>query len=268
MRLTDPIDKLAGGDIDATAYRALRVGLAVLVLLRITTFGESFFPLDHHGWVDGLEWWSASDVSSPALRFPLWLPVPLRAERALLVLRLGAAVTMLVGLAPRTSSLLVALSGWTLMNADPFRYFHHLHLLYLACALVALCPSGWRLARAPRWPMQLVRLQVLLVYGAAGLGKCNEAWLSGETLTRLHELGLLGTLPDVSFRVLAIAITATELALIPLLAWRRTRWLGIALALVLHAGLDIQMMVSTFGATMILLVSGFLPLWQRPAAPR
>lgn len=256
---------LHDGVVDARAYWFLRVGLAVVVLLRITTAGGDWLTFDHALWAEPVEWWSDTEVQHPGLRLPIFVAISPVVDRALLVLRLLAAATMLLGFWPRLSCAWVGSTGLLLMNADQFRYFHHLHLLYLACLLLALCPSGWKgPPLRSRWPLQLVRFQLLLVYAAAGLAKCNDAWLSGATLLQLSQLGLVrvgGFFGQANAPYFATAIAVSELLVVPLLAWRRTRWAGVVVASSLHLGFDLLMTVSTFGITMVLLLSAFLPVW-------
>ncbi|NIS28855.1 MAG: hypothetical protein GWN07_01985, partial [Actinobacteria bacterium] len=48
-----------------------------------------------------------------------------------------------------------------------------------------------------------------------------------------------------------------------LLVVRRSRWLAIGLAVAFHGSIELSMMVSTFGATMLLLLVCFSPTWVR-----
>ncbi|NIS28856.1 MAG: HTTM domain-containing protein, partial [Actinobacteria bacterium] len=206
---------LFGGWVSPWPFAILRVGLAAIVLLRTTVF--DWLPMDHHGWVAGLEYHPPVDAAEPpAFHSPLWpfLP-PLGAglTAALVWARTALATLLLVGVRPRIVAAALALLGYGLMAADRTRYLHHLHLLWLSVGLLALTPCGERLAPlrrlrwlgdgktprrwVPRWSLQLLRFHVLVVYAAAGAAKLDPRWLSGRTLAELHDAGLLhGPLAD------------------------------------------------------------------------
>lgn len=262
------------GAVSPWAYVVLRIGAALLVLVRTTDWLAPFVRLDHHGWVRGIEYapW-VERAQEPRLVEPLvpglgWLVAPGVAS-VLVVSRVALAFLLLFGVAPRFSAGVLAIVGWSLMAADRFRYLHHLHLLWVICALVALCPSGERLAPrrttgaadVPRWPLQLVRLQTLVVYAASGAAKLRADFLDGSTLEQIASIGLVDRafVGAVGAVPLSIGVAALELALVPLLAWRRTRVLGVVVALAFHATTAATMLVSTFPLQMALLLTAFLP---------
>lgn len=268
------LEALLAGTVDPRGYAALRVALALLVLARSNDALRPLVAMDHHAWVSGLEGAPWSDpVEAPSLDVSLvpglglaltpWLAA------TLVVLRTAGAITLLVGLFPRASSLLVGVSGYALMAADRFRYLHHLHLLWVTCMLLALAPSGgaWSLDRrdrssaAPRWPLCILRFHVLVIYAASGLAKLDAGWLDGTMLRELaaarlvdpHLIAAVGAVP------LAWSVALVELLLVPALAWPRTRPVGLVIGVVFHLATAQWMMVSTFPATMILLLGTFLP---------
>lgn len=274
------------GEIHPWAYAIFRIGLAALVLARTTDVLRPLLDLAHHGWVRGLEYapW-AEAVEEPALHSPL-VPGLFDARgalaSALVVARTVLAVLLLVGVRPRASALLLGVVGYALMAADRYRYFHHLHLLYITCLLLALAPSGERGSierlvrrgadRVAKWPLQVLRAQALVAYAASGGAKLAPAWLDGSVLARLEEAGLFaGPAWDLGVGWLghpgmAVAIVAWELLLVPLLAWRRTRLPAIALGVALHLLIGAVTTVSTFGAVMLLYLAMFLP-WGVGATP-
>lgn len=263
--------------VSPLSYATLRIGLASLVLLRTTDLGRGLVTLDHHRWVDGLEYHpSVERTVDPALFSPLLHGVPAPSDElagALVIARTALAVMLLLGLFSRASAAGLAAIGVALVLLDRYRYFHHLHLLWMSCAWLALAPSGNRLSvmrlvrppatEAPAWPLNLIRLHVMAVYLASGLAKLNADWLSGRTLGALTEVGLVRPPFDAPPAYLtAVGICVLELGLPALLAWRRSRLAAVALAVALHVAIDSAMMVSTFGATMVLLLTAFLP-WDR-----
>ena len=281
-------DRAWSGTCDPLVFAIVRVGLATLVLLRVSDWTAPWLSLDHHAWVHGLEYAPWSDpVREPALHAPLWpgswpgLPsVTSPVAGALAIATPVLAVLLLFGVRSRASAFALAICGYGAMALDRGRYFHHLHLLWLSCAWLALTPSGARLSvehlfgggdrqeLSPQWSLTLLRFQGLVVYGAAGLAKLQPAWMDGTALARVSEVypfgGPLFELGRAAIGLpgLSVAIAVWELALVPLLVWRRTRVLGVVSGIALHVVLDASTLVSTFGATMILYLLTFLP-WDR-----
>lgn len=256
------------GTVDARALTVVRVGLATLVLLRTSDWTRAFFPMDHHAWVTGQEYHPAIEgVVEPAFHSG-WLPAfPSGVVAALVLARTVLAVTLLVGFRSRTSAALLVLVGYALMAQDRFRFLHHLHLLWLLCGWMALAPSGHLgidrgPRRVPRWSVQLLRWQLLVVYVSAGLAKLRFDWLSGQTLESLARHGLLeGWATRVPASALAPAVVVAELGIPLLLVAHRTRTVGVFAAFAFHASIEPAMMVSTFGALMMLWATLFFP-WR------
>ncbi len=294
MRALDAVRSVWSRTWDGTAsplpLALFRVGIAVIVLVRTNDWLRPIVRLDHHGWVRGTEYLpSVEAVLQPALHAPL-LPLPVFAAAVATVLvhaRTALAVLLLLGIAPRVSAGLLGIAGYALMAADRFRYMHHLHLLWVSCLLLALAPSGERLSvvrffrrgadAVPRWPLQILRLQLLVAYAGAGVAKVSIDWLSGGTLARYEESGLVGgdawqVVSTLGHAPAAIGVAAFELGLVPLLAFRRTRLAAVAAALVFHALLHASMMLSVFTAIMSTYLALFLPWREDPldeaAAPR
>lgn len=284
-----------------------RIGLGIIVLVRTSDWLRPLIDLDHHGWVTGLEYapWNDS-ITEPALYSPLIPGLPALGSEftaVLVIARTALAVLLILGWRPPLCAATLALVGYLLMAGDRYRYLHHLHLLWWSCGLFALVPctpsifaslgtalGRWRsklasqklssTTRVPRWPMQILRFQALVVYAAAGWAKLDAAWLDGSVLDGLaaHHLVTGSSWQTMHALVgssgVAIAACASELALVPLLAWRRTRLAGIAIAALLHATISASMMVATFGSQMALYFVFFLP-WTdadrrdgRPPLPR
>jgi vitamin K-dependent gamma-carboxylase len=256
-----------------------RIALGALVLLRTTDVARPFVAFNHHTWMSGVEYAPNVDgVSQPALASPLLPGLALGATATwlLVALRTGAAITLLLGISARLSSLLVGAAGAWLMAADRYRYLHHLYLLWWMLLWFALLRSDDRLsllgwirnrtgsARVPRWPLQLLRVFCASVYLASGLAKLRSPWLSGETLKDLERVTLIGgeayrfTVATLGHAAVATAVCALELCLAPILLWSKTRWLGVALGASLHAGVALSMEVSTFGGQMLWLLALFL----------
>jgi hypothetical protein len=277
--LARTVDGMFGGSITPWVYAVLRIGFAALLLVRLSDVLRPVVSLDHHLWVRGLDFdWSIEQA--PYLTSPLLpgLALGRTATRALVVARTVLGVALLVGVRSRPTALLLALVGYLSMFADRYRYFHHLHLLFLVIAWLSLAPLDDRLSlerlaargrasvpASPMWPLQFVRAVLVSVYVAAGTSKLQSAWLNGETLGVLDRLHVLDGVTWRALRAiashstLAWLICLAELTLPVLLLVRHTRKVGVIAALVFHALVSAVMPVMTFGVEMALLALAFWP---------
>ncbi len=139
----------------------------------------------------------------------------------------------------------------------PFHPFHVVVLLALSpcgrsCSVDRL--RAVRRARArgvapppERMPwvyLDLFALQICVMYFWAGFDKLDPGWLSGERLERTwmnlyassDALGLYPWLHNFA-RMSAVIVTVTELGLIPLLAYRKTRHIAMWWGVAFHLGI-------------------------------
>jgi hypothetical protein len=289
------VDWLFEGRVKGFVYPTLRIGTALLFLVRHSDWLRPWVFLEHHRFVRGLMFLEASPAE-PRLLSPMIAGFSLGdgATRALVLARTALSVLLLLGVRAQLSAGLLALVSYTLLLADRYRYYHHLHLLYVSLAFLALAPIGRSLdlertlrdwiakrragAPAPKvrppveplWPLQLVRALVLSVYTAAGVSKLDESWLAGDALRELERFHVLkGPIWDavravVGFGVVAKLSLVTEL-LLPLgLMLRRTRLVAIFGGLAFHVGISASMPVYSFGAQMAVLLFAFWPGLDAP----
>jgi hypothetical protein len=280
------LDRARTGEVSPWLYALLRVALASLLLVRSSDLTRPLLDLEHHLWVHGLDFsWSlarAPYLESPALP---GLELGPTTNDALVIVRTLLALSLLVGLKPRFSAAALAIVSYALLLADRYRYFHHLHLLYLGIGWLAFCPLGdrldlergvrrwWRRLRrepaaptsSPAWPLFLLRALVSGIYLSAGLAKLEPAYWSGQTLAELDRIGMLSgagweTLRDtLGYAWLARLSCLIELSLPFFLAFPRLRWVGIGLALGFHLAIGSVLEVSTFGVTMVVLLLSYWP---------
>lgn len=255
----------------------VRVGLCLIFLARHEEFLRGVIELEHHTWGPGPEFGVQSLAQvAPAFAEPLIPGFDALLPHSELLCRLRLALTCLLlgGVFPRQNAFLLALVSFSLFAADGLRYLHHLLLLYVSVLFLALPHDAPHGDAAPatnaRMPLALVTLRahVQVVYFAAGLAKCAPTWLSGATLRALHENSFAtgpvfeASVASVGYGGMAFAACLLEIALPFLLAFRRTRLIGVFFALGLHAVIHATILVSTFGATMVVLLGAFLPSAQ------
>jgi len=237
-----------------------------LVLLRTTPALAPF----HVSYLEGtrplLGWpTNAWHVAAFGLALPAWLVA------SLCVARTVAAVLFTVGVRSSPAGAIVAISGWLVLAQDTLSYVNTLHLLYLGTLVLAASGAGsafaWRREPAvdPGSGRTLTRAFVASVYAWSGLAKLNASWLSGDALARLLQSRVVSGVVAESLlasppgRVAAAwCIAAIELALGPLLFWRRTRAAALIAALALHLGLEVSMHPDFFGFAMAALLLAFV----------
>lgn len=278
QRTASGVDALFRGSVDGRVYDVIRVAIAGIFLVRHSDWLRSWLPLEHHRFVHGLMFLDRAPAE-PRLESPLALGVSLSSgvNDALVYARTGLALLLLLGVRIRLTASALALTSFVLLAADRYRYYHHLYLLYVAIACLALLPprsryslpalvSGPPEARTqPIWPLQLIRALALSVYLAAGVSKLEPEWFRGEALDHLARLRVLGgpvfewARGWLGTAGIATAACAVELALPLLLLYERTRIAGVLVAWAFHAGISLSMPVYTFGAQMAVLVLAFWP---------
>jgi hypothetical protein len=180
------------------------------------------------------------------------------------------AVLFMLGIRTRAAGAVTALAGFAVLSQDVFGFKFTLYTLFTATWLVAIAGGGRHFALRPSPPDAdgsspwLVHAFVASVYAWAGVAKVHTEWLTGSTLRALYGAHYLtGTAADVLFatpgRCCAAAwgVVVTELLLGPLLLVRRTRVVGIALALTMHATYEWTAKPDIFGWLMAALLVTF-----------
>jgi hypothetical protein len=208
------------------------------------------------------------------------------------------AVSLLLGVRARASAAGLAFVSYLLLAADRFRYYHHLHLLYVSIAWLALAPIGsslsiergfsrllaWLRGTAlptalrtgdgsePVWPLQFIRALTISVYLAAGLSKVEPSFLRGDALMQLEQFNVLKggfweTVRDlVGYRGVGTLACIAEFALPLFLLLRPTRRAAVLLGFGFHLGISLCMPVYSFGAQMAVLLLAFIPT-SMPSVP-
>ena len=162
------------------------------------------------------------------------------------------AAAILVGFCYRIATALFFLGFTYVFLLDQARYLNHFYLIVLLSFLLVFVPADragsldallWparRAGTAPAWTLWLLRAQLAITYVYAGLAKLTPDWLQGEPmrarLARRASFPLVGRFFTEEWMVYLFTYGGLllDLLVVPLLLWRRTRLLGLALAIVFH----------------------------------
>lgn len=109
----------------------------------------------------------------------------------------------------------------------------------------------------PQWGLWMLRLQFGITYFYGGLAKINSDWLQGypmsDWIADEDHLFLIG--PYVHERWMGLFMSYAglllDLAFVPLLLWKRTRWIGFAFALAFNLYNDHMFSIGIFPWVMI-----------------
>jgi hypothetical protein len=224
--------------------------------------------------------------TSPLLGWPserwhgtaLGLALPAAIVQAACIARTLAAVGFTLGIGTRVCGVVAGLTGYAVMTQTPFGFVATLQLLFEGALVLALADAGAALALRPEPPLALessawlVRAFVASIYGWAGIAKLNADWLSGRTFELFQQDGALsGPLADAvlahewSRRLTACGVAGLELSLPALLFWKRTRRIAPAIALSMHAAIELAARPDLLGWEMAALL---LCLWPDAAAAK
>ena len=229
--------------------------------------------------------WPVSHVATPLLGWPehgfraAWggLALPDAVVIALCVLRTVGAILFTLGVWTRAAGTLAAVAALVVLSQDAFGFKFTLYTLFVGTLLLGVSGGGCHLALRPSPPgigpsPWLVRAFVASVYAWSAIAKLHGSWLSGETLRTLHKAHYLtGELADALFATLgrchaaAWGVVVTELLLGPMLLVRRTRLVGLFLAVGMHAAYEWAAQPDVFGWVMVALLFSFIGSCAKPS---
>lgn len=162
------------------------------------------------------------------------------------------AFCILLGLFYRLSTILFFIGFSYVFLLDQTHYLNHFYLVALVSLLMIFVPAGcvwsldsWRNPEmrsdtVPRWSLWLLRAQIGIVYFFGGIAKLNGDWLRGEPmrmwLASRTDFPLIGKWFTEEWMVYLFSYGGLlfDLLFVPLVLWRRTRWLALAIGLVFH----------------------------------
>jgi hypothetical protein len=249
-----------------------RIAIGALFLLRTTPLATFVFGAVGADARSLLGWPTGDAVALGIGLSPLALKI-------LCVTRTLALVAFTLGIQARAAALVAVASGYAVLYQAPFAFTSTQYLLLQATLLLGLADTSTELAvrpapaRAPTSSRWMLRAFVASVYLWAGFAKLRHDWLDGRTLAMFHADGrLTGSLADwllATPRRCAIAgpaVAFAELAVGPLLLYRRTRLVGMILAVAFHLGIEWMGHPDVIGWTMLCLLVVFVddaPQWAR-----
>jgi len=249
-----------------------RVAFGALFLLRTTPLGLPLGIGDAVSCVPLLGW----PVSG--FRGHLSFELPFFVVQLLCLARTLAAAAFAVGYRTRVSGIVAGLCGFAVLSQEPFAFNFTLHLLFLAPIVLAFtdCGSLWAVrptpARAPASSAWLLCAFMASIYFWAGTYKLRPDWLDGRSLALYQAHAafspvLADTLLATNARraVIASCVALTELSLVPLLLYPRTRAAGVVLGLGLHLAIQLVTSPDVLGVEMAILLLALWPTRQRPS---
>ena len=161
------------------------------------------------------------------------------------------AIAVIVGWRARLAAVGGMLTGAVMVIAGAeFFNNNHMYLATVCMGLIAFSDCERYYALRPRaglpdvWPRWMMRIQLSVVYGYAGLQKVNAEFLSGDALNGYMSMAIgplapvAHTLSDTALvQPMAFSVVLVELAM-ALLVWsKRTRTIAFGVALPLHAAM-------------------------------
>jgi hypothetical protein len=264
----------------AAADRALlrplawaRIAFAGVFLIRTTPLIGIIDPRIGAGVHPLLGWPQGTGISTAVFGWTL----PAIVVEILCLARTALALLFLLGVRPLWTGVACGITAYVVLLQDVFSFTFTQHLLFLGIAVLATTDCAAVLSvraeepRSPRTSQILVIALLASVYFWAGFGKLRRDWMDGRALGLFYDEGKLhGALADLllgtaSRRAIAGPIVAvTELALGPLLWFRRTRWIGLTLAAGLHITIEPMGHPDVLGWAMLALLLALVPLEPRP----
>jgi len=246
--------------VDAASLVAFRVSFGVVS-------SAAMLRLLGKGWLAPLFVSPAYHFSYPGLGWVRPLPSPFM--QAAVVALAAAALAVAAGWRTRAWAAVLAVGLAYLEAIDRALYLNHYYLAGLLAALLVLLAP--RTATVPAWALAAFRVQVGAVYVFAGLAKLNRDWLLHAQplrawLASRADLPIVGPWlerPAVAFAA-SWAGAGFDLAIVPLLLWRRTRWWAFGGVVAFHLATGLLFPIGMFPFIMTAAATLLLPPdWPR-----
>ena len=159
---------------------------------------------------------------------------------------------VMLGYKYRWSMIAYALMWSAVYLMQKSAYNNHYYLMMLLCWIMAFLPAHrWfsldaklnpkiKSASMPRWCLFVLILQVWLVYTFASIAKWYPDWLDGTAVAMFmngkKDYWLIGSFLQLEWVHYCIAYVGIffDLLIVPLLLWKRTRFVGFVISIIFH----------------------------------
>ncbi|KAA3440399.1 HTTM domain-containing protein [Rufibacter hautae] len=201
--------------------------------------------------------WVKKNLVEPTVSFPFigfeWLrPLPGNGMYFYYGLMALLGLLVMVGLYYRASMVLFTVLWWGTYLMQKTSYNNHYYLLLVLCFLMLLVPAHayasvdarrkpeLKSLSCPRWCLVIFVAQMGIVYTYASVAKMNADWLAGIPIkvwfaNKSHFWLIGGLLQETWFQKLVVyGGIFFDLLIVPLLLWRRTRFLAFCMAIFFH----------------------------------
>lgn len=188
-----------------------------------------------------------------------------------------AAVFLTIGLLSRVSAALLCASIAYVLLVERQIFVNHYYLLSCVAGLMVFLPVARRYSMdarlglerhettCSRWQLWFVRFQLGMPYMFGAFAKLNGDWMRGQPAeailrkrTNLPGIGPLSEVPG-AVDVMTYGGFLFDLLVVPLLLYRRTRWLAVAMALVFHLSNALILDIGVFPWFMLATLVVFFP---------
>jgi len=193
-----------------------------------------------------------------------------------------SAVGIMLGFYYRLSALVFGFVFTWVFLIEQANYMNHFYLICLLSFVAAALPAnrafsldarrnpGLRRETAPAWTIWILQAHMAIAYFYGGLAKINWDWLNAGPIRVWFTLGTTSTkLPDFLktefvFYLVSYSGLLLDLLLVPLLLWKRTRWMAIVFAAVFHLTNSWLFQIGVFPFLSLAMTLLFLPpRWHR-----
>jgi hypothetical protein len=261
------------------AYLQTQAHLGPLAVFRILFGGVMFFSAARFlllGWVD--EQYVKPTVHFTYYGFEWVKPLGEAGMYLLFGLMLASSLGILLGLFYRISSLVFFFVFTYIELIDKTYYLNHYYFASICAFLMTLAPAhrcfsldilrnpALASETAPRWTIDIFKLQLGIVYTFAGIAKINSEWLFNAMPLRIwlpphYDMPLIGW----AFQYPATAYLFSwggmmyDCTIVFFLIWNRTRWMAYLAVIAFHSITGLLFQIGVFPLVMIALTLIFFP---------
>jgi vitamin K-dependent gamma-carboxylase len=225
------VARAARQPVSAASLVAYRAAFGLLMFAGVVRFVAA-------GWVDGFYVTPELTLGYPGLE---WIQPLSRVGMYSVFAALGVlALLIAAGVWARGAALLFAVGFTYVELLDQTCYLNHYYLVSLLALLLSVLPIRRGVAAVPRAWLWTLRAQVGLVYVFAGVAKLAPDWLlDAQPLSIWLSTMELPIVDDLVARPWVAYLAswfgaAFDLAIVPLLLWRRTRVAAFSVAIGFH----------------------------------